>query len=65
LRSASWIGVTGATSSIFVETLVGQRVFGLVLGYEDLNVHDELCGTRRLRCWLASSNRCCGRTGRL
>jgi hypothetical protein len=25
-----------------VETLVGQRVFGLPLGYEDLNDHDEL-----------------------
>jgi hypothetical protein len=25
-----------------VETLAGQRVFGLVLGYEDLNDHDEL-----------------------
>src|SRR5215475_15869378 len=25
-----------------VETLVGQRVFGLALGYEDLNDHDEL-----------------------
>jgi hypothetical protein len=25
-----------------VETLVGQRVFGLVLGYEDLSDHDEL-----------------------
>src|SRR5215207_3074219 len=25
-----------------VGTLVGQRVFGLVLGYEDLNDHDEL-----------------------
>jgi hypothetical protein len=25
-----------------VETLVGQRVFGLVLGYKDLNDHDEL-----------------------
>jgi hypothetical protein len=25
-----------------VETLVGQRIFGLVLGYEDLNDHDEL-----------------------
>src|SRR5215204_3628037 len=25
-----------------VETLIGQRVFGLVLGYEDLNDHDEL-----------------------
>jgi DDE family transposase len=25
-----------------VETLVGQRIFGLMLGYEDLNDHDEL-----------------------
>ena len=25
-----------------VTTLVGQRVFGLTLGYEDLNDHDEL-----------------------
>ena len=25
-----------------VETLVGQRVFGLALGYEDLNDHDQL-----------------------
>ena len=25
-----------------VETLVGQRVFALALGYEDLNDHDEL-----------------------
>ena len=25
-----------------VETLVGQRVFGIALGYEDLNDHDEL-----------------------
>jgi hypothetical protein len=25
-----------------VETLVGQRIFGLVLGYEDVNDHDEL-----------------------
>src|SRR5271163_3014020 len=25
-----------------VETMVGQRIFGLVLGYEDLNDHDEL-----------------------
>ena len=25
-----------------METLVGQRVFGLALGYEDLNDHDEL-----------------------
>ena len=25
-----------------VATLVGQRVFGMALGYEDLNDHDEL-----------------------
>ena len=25
-----------------VETLIGQRVFGIALGYEDLNDHDEL-----------------------
>jgi hypothetical protein len=25
-----------------VDTLVGQRIFGLALGYEDLNDHDEL-----------------------
>ena len=25
-----------------VATLVGQRVFGITLGYEDLNDHDEL-----------------------
>src|SRR2546423_1444384 len=25
-----------------VESLVGQRIFGLALGYEDLNDHDEL-----------------------
>ena len=25
-----------------VSTLVGQRVFGIALGYEDLNLHDEL-----------------------
>jgi hypothetical protein len=25
-----------------LETLIGQRVFGLALGYEDLNDHDEL-----------------------
>jgi Transposase DDE domain group 1 len=26
----------------FVQTLVGQRVFGIALGYEDINDHDEL-----------------------
>jgi hypothetical protein len=25
-----------------IETLTGQRVFGIALGYEDLNDHDEL-----------------------
>ena len=29
-------------SSMTVETLVGQRVFGIALGYEDLNDHDHL-----------------------
>ena len=38
-----------------VETLVGQRIFGLALGYEDLHDHDELrARTRRWRCWRAS-----------
>jgi hypothetical protein len=33
-----------------VVTLVGQRVFGIALGYEDLNDHDEVGGApwRRL-----------------
>ena len=26
-----------------LETLLGQRIFGLALGYEDLNDHDQLC----------------------
>ncbi|EGF90831.1 Transposase [Asticcacaulis biprosthecium C19] len=25
-----------------IKTLIGQRVFGLAVGYEDLNDHDEL-----------------------
>ena len=29
-----------------VETLIGQRVFGLALGYEDLIDHDQLRLTR-------------------
>src|SRR5213083_2501357 len=48
------IGMTGRFASCFhdvrcpefieheVVTLVGQRVFGIALGYEDLNDHDEL-----------------------
>ena len=38
-----------------VETLVGQRVFALALGYEDLNDHDELRHARCSMCWPASS----------
>ena len=38
-----------------VETLVGQRVFALALGYEDLNDHDEFVTTRCSMCWPASS----------
>jgi hypothetical protein len=30
-----------------VRTLVGQRVFGIALGYEDLNDHDELAARSR------------------
>src|ERR1700675_4934138 len=37
-----------------VETLVGQRIFGLALGYEDLVDHDELRKDRRSRCWRAN-----------
>jgi hypothetical protein len=29
-----------------VETLVGQRIFAIALGYEDLNDHDELAMIR-------------------
>ena len=39
-----------------VGTLIGQRVFGIALGYEDLN--DHACATiRPWRCWPASSRR--------
>ena len=34
-----------------VEKLVGQRLYGLALGYEDLNDHDRLRQTRCWRCW--------------
>jgi hypothetical protein len=33
---------TGFSLVAFTRPLVGQRVFGLALGYEDLNGHDEL-----------------------
>jgi len=37
-----------------VGTLVGQRVFALALGYEDLVDHDELRHDPPWRCWPAS-----------
>ena len=50
-----------------VETIVGQRIFGLVLGYEDLNdAHDELRKDPVFKtCWPGSWPRCCVRTARL
>jgi hypothetical protein len=36
-----------------VATLVGQRVFALALGYEDLNDHDELRPDDGGACWQA------------
>ena len=42
LPSASATGATLAMSSIRSRHEAGQRIFGLVLGYEDLNDHDEL-----------------------
>jgi hypothetical protein len=39
---------------VLSEPVVGQRIFGPALGYEDLNDHDELRKTRRKRCWQAS-----------
>jgi Transposase DDE domain group 1 len=48
------IGLVGRFSECFIDrrrpelvehlvpTLVGQRIFGIALGYEDLNDHDEL-----------------------
>ena len=46
-----------------VATLVGQRVFALALGYEDLIDHDELRHDPVMRCSPASSRRG-GRTAR-
>ena len=40
-----------------VATLVGQRVFGIALGYEDLIDHDEIRHDRRSPCWPASFRR--------
>ena len=42
LRRVSTIGGAAELIEHEVATLVGQRVFGIALGYEDLNDHDEL-----------------------
>jgi hypothetical protein len=38
-----------------VKALVAQRIYGLALGYEDLNDHETLRSDRPLRCWWASA----------
>ena len=43
--------------------MVLQRVFGIALGYEDLNDHDELRHDPVMAVWLASWRRS-GRTAR-
>jgi hypothetical protein len=40
-----------------VRTLVGQRVFGIALGYEGINDHDDLRMIRSWRCLPASLRR--------
>src|SRR5262249_12055331 len=40
-----------------VRTLVGQRIFGIALGYEDLVDHDQLRHDRRWGWWPASGRR--------
>lgn len=42
LSQCFWDGRDGRYVEHPVEQLVGQRVYGLALGYEDLNDHDEL-----------------------
>jgi hypothetical protein len=37
-----------------VPSLVGQRVFGIALGYEDLIDHDQLRHDPVMACWAAS-----------
>jgi hypothetical protein len=32
--------------------MLAQRIYGLALGYEDLNDHEQL---RPIRCWLCSA----------
>ena len=46
-----------------VETIVGQRIFGLVLGYEDLNDQTSCARIQYSRRWRGSWPRCCVRTG--
>ena len=41
-RAYSALFADACSASIGVPTLVGQRVFGIALGYEDLNDHDQL-----------------------
>ena len=36
-----------------VRTLVGQRVFGIGLGYEDLSITTNCARTRQWQCWRA------------
>ena len=45
-----------------VTTLVGQRIFGLALGYEDLNDHDELRKDPTFAVLAGKLSRCCGPT---
>ena len=42
LAQCFWDGRDGRFVEHSVEQLVAQRVYGLALGYEDLNDHDEL-----------------------
>src|ERR1700746_608065 len=50
---------TGHRAAALVEHTVarpvGQRVFGIALGYEDLIDHDQLRHDPGWRCWAASS----------
>src|SRR5215203_7520450 len=61
------VGLVGRPAGCFVDarrpdliehdvaTLIAQRVFGIALGYEDLNDHEHLRHDPRWRCWPASS----------
>ena len=40
-----------------VATLVGQRVFGIALGYEDLIDHDRLRSAQASSMWMCSTSR--------